>query len=145
MEWAKMCMAGAGVLLAALAAEGCTDSVDPAFVTLPGRPASVAATGVYMKGYHFDAPAPRPWDLDPAALDSALTSANGRLIVSFKNPASKHALLGGHGFRADLQADDFELGVNKLAALGASIERLWPGNGDGAGPRVSRGGAGPTK
>lgn len=86
---------------------------------------STATLGMKVNGYRFDAPEVRPWDADPNALDSALTAANGRLVVFFKAPASEHSLLNG-GERASLTPDDFNGGLQAVSALSGSVELAWP-------------------
>jgi subtilisin family serine protease len=67
-------------------------------------------------------PAPRPWDRDPAALETAVSAVGGYAVVAFKEPGSARALATGN--RGAVTAGTVRAGVELLERNGVEVLEL---------------------
>ena len=101
MQRARGAPAFARSMLLLMAAAACSDLPSSPGAPAPGETApsfSAAARAPRdVPAVHIDLPAsPRPWDQDPAALESAMVTASGYAVVAFKETGSGRALATGH-------------------------------------------------
>jgi serine protease len=89
----------------------------PSFSTAAARaPRDVPAVRIDLP------PAPRPWDGDPVALESAIVTASGYAVVAFKEAGSARALAAGD--RGAVTAGTVRAGLQLLERSGAEVIEL---------------------